>query len=174
MISGWNESFLKVAGRWGLVLLVVFVLLLLSAFPFKIAHLSEVRPAFLLIAVYYGAVLRPLPFPAVFLAGLALDLLASHPFGMNAFLLVTALWIVGGQRKFLASQPFLVIWAGFAVIALGAGVLQWAFFSLFNAELISVRPMLVSVVLSSFLFPLFALPLSLVHKALADHPSAMP
>jgi rod shape-determining protein MreD len=171
----WNESLLRAAGRWGLALIFLFALLALSAMPLEIAHLGEVRPAFMLMAIYYWTILRPsslLPV-AVFILGLVLDLLSAYPFGMHAFIFVAVQWISSGQRKFMLGQSFLVVWAGFAFIALGAGVAQWALFSLFNLTLLSVKTMLISVMLSVLLFPLLVLPLAMLHKALADDPSSM-
>ncbi|MFH1159041.1 MAG: rod shape-determining protein MreD [Pseudomonadota bacterium] len=176
MTSVWNEPLLGAVGRWGLMLLTVFVLFILSAFPFEIAHLGEVRPFFMLMAVYYWTILRPslLPPPATFVIGIILDLLFNWPFGMNAVVLVTAQALTLRQRKFLLGQLFLVIWAGFALMALMAGAAQWMLFALFNMTLISVKPMLVSSVLSALLFPLMVLPLMMLHKALAARPSAAP
>jgi rod shape-determining protein MreD len=171
----WNESLLRMVGRWGLVLLVLTALFVLSAIPLEIAHLGEIRPVFMLMAIYYWTILRPSPWSpiAVFVIGLVLDLLAAYPLGMHALIFVLAQWVTGSQRKFLLGQSFLVIWAGFALIALGAGALQWVLFILFNLTLFSARLMLISTVLSVFLFPLLALLLSIVHKALADDPSSV-
>ena len=174
MTDEWHESFLRIVGRWGLGLAVLLVLILLSAVPFRIAHLGEVRPAFMLMAVYYWTILRPTPPLAVFALGLVLDMLSAYPFGMNALVLVTVQALTSNQRKFLLGQSFLVIWAGFALVAFGAGVVQWMLFSLFNLALVSAKPMLISVILSAFLFPLCVLPLAAVHKALAESPSIVP
>ncbi len=170
------EPLLKTVGRLGLVLLMIVALFVLSIFPFHVASLGEIRPAFLLIAVYYWAILHPslLPPLAVFAIGIALDLLFVYPLGMNALVLVVVQWLTRSQRKFLLGQSFPVIWAGFALVVFGAGILQWGLFSLFNTTLVPVKPMLVSAALSTFLFPLMAVPLSLLHKALVDSPSSMP
>jgi rod shape-determining protein MreD len=172
----WNESLLRMVGRWGLALLLLTALFVLSVTPLEVAHLGEIRPVFMLMAVYYWTILQPSPWSpiAVFVIGLVLDLLSAYPFGMHALVFVLAQWLTSNQRKFLLGQSFLVIWAGFALIALGAGALQWALFSLFNLTLFSARLMLISTALSVFLFPLLALPLSIVHKALADDPSSVP
>ena len=132
MTPEWNEPFLKIIGRWGLALAVVLFILLISAVPIRVAHLGEVKPVFMLMAVYYWTILRPSPPLAVFILGLVLDLLSNYPFGMNALVLVAAQALTASQRKFLLGQSFLVIWAGFALIALGAGVIQWILFDLFN------------------------------------------
>jgi len=176
MAPVWNESLLRTVGRWGLALLVLFVLLALSAAPLEIAHLGEIRPVFMLMTVYYWTILRPslLPPAVVFLIGLVLDLLSAYPLGMHALIFVVAQGLTRSQRKFLLGQSFLVIWAGFALVALGAGLAQWALFALFNLALLSAKPMLMSVLVSGLLFPLAALPLAMVHRALIDDPSAAP
>lgn len=170
-----NESMLlRAIGRWGLSLSVLLVLFALSLAPFEIAHLGEVRPAFMLMAVYYGTILRPglLPAPFVFVIGLILDMLSGYPLGMNALVFVVVQWLTRVQRRFLLGQSFLLIWAGFAVIALGAGAAQWCLFALFNLSFFSIKPTLVSAVISIFLFPALVFPLAAVHKALKDDPTA--
>jgi len=153
-------------GQWGLVLLAVLVLLLLSAIPLHIVHLAEIRPMFMLMAVYYWTMLRPTPVVGVFLLGLLLDNILDYPLGMNAFVLLLAQILTTHNRKFLLGQSFLVTWAGFAVVALGAGVLEWLLFSLFNFTVIAIKSMVLSVILSAVLFPVVVLPLAAVNRAL--------
>jgi len=174
MTDEWHDSLLKTIGRWGLALAAILVLVLLSALPLQIAHLGEVRPVFMLMAVYYWTILRSSPLLAVFVLGLMLDLLSDYPLGMNALVLVLAQALTTHNRKFLLGQSFLVIWAGFALVALGAGILQWLLFCLYNFSLVSAKSMLISTALSAFLFPVAALPLAAVHRALSDRSSAIP
>jgi rod shape-determining protein MreD len=174
MTTEWHDSLLRTIGRWGLVLATILVLILLSAVPLKIAHLGEVRPVFMLMAVYYWTILRPSPPFAVFVLGLMMDLLSDYPLGMNALVLVLAQVLTTHNRKFLLGQSFLVIWAGFALIALSAGLVQWLLFCLYNFALVSAKSMLISAALSAFLFPVMVLPLAAVHRALSDRPSITP
>ena len=164
----WRKWPWETVRRLGLTLLAVAVLLLLGAIPFHLGRLGEIRPAFLLIAVYYWAVMRPETLPPLFtfLAGIALDLLAGYPLGMNALTLVAAQWITRVQRKFLLGQPFAVIWAGLAIEALAAGILQWALFSLFYLNLMSIRPALMSALLTAIVFPLTVPPLAALNRLL--------
>lgn len=174
MTSEWHETFLKIVGRWGLALAVILALIMLSVIPFHIAYLGEIRPVFMLMAVYYWTILRPSSPLAVFALGLVLDLLSSYPLGMNAMVLVAVQALTAHNRKFLLGQSFLVIWAGFALVALGVAVVQWGLFSLFNLTLVTPKPALISAVLSAFIFPLSALPLAAVYKALAGDPTTVP
>lgn len=165
-----QDVVLNKVARWGLTSMVIFVLFILSAIPLDFFNMGEIRPAFMLIAIYYMTILRPSVMPAfvVFLIGLALDLASSYPFGLNAMILVSVQWMVRSQRKLLLSHSFKIIWGGFAIVALIAGIAQWAVLSLFNFSLYSAKPIMFSVLLSSFVFPLLAFPLLLVHKSLID------
>jgi rod shape-determining protein MreD len=174
MISDWQEHALKAAARWGLALTVLLVLIFLNTVPLRIAHLGDVRPAFMLMAVYYWAILRPTTPLAVFALGLVLDLLSAWPFGMNALVLVSAQALTAHNRKFLLGQSFLVIWAGFALVAFGAGAVEWALFSLFGLDFMPVKSALVSAILSALLFPLSVLPLAAVYKILEGKSATVP
>ena len=170
-----NDELLKTMGRWGLTLLVVLVLFVLSALPFEVLSLGEIRPMFMLMAVYYLAIYRPsLISPlAVFIIGLLLDFISAYPLGLNAFVLVAAQWLVRGQMKFLQAQPFKVVWVGFVIVAVTSGAVQWCTFSLFNLVAYSIQPILLSVLLSSLVFPLLTVPLAIVNKALSDSEQSM-
>ncbi len=167
---GFDQTILKIIARWGLTLMVVALLFILSTMPFDILGLDGVRPAFMLIAVYYMTILRPdlMSYVAVFMMGIALDLHSGSPLGLNAFILVAVQWLTRTQRKFLVGQSFRVIWAGFAVIAFVTGLVQLLIVSIFNMALFSLMPVIISVCLSAALFPLLALPLSYLHKSMAD------
>jgi rod shape-determining protein MreD len=171
--SGFGGSSFDSLGRLGLTVAIVFILIVLSAFPFPFAGLAEIRPAFLLIAVYYWAVFRPqmLSPAGAFAAGLALDLVSFHPPGLNALLLVVVQWLVRGQRKFLLGQNFIVIWTAFALVSFLAALLQWAVFSLLQLHLMAIRPVMGGALMTVVVFPLVAKPLFLVNRALERRPS---
>lgn len=154
--------------RFGLTTGIMAVLLVLSAFPFPFLGLGEIRPAFMLMAVYYWAVFRPqmLPPAGAFAAGFALDLVCAYPLGLNALLFVVVQWIVKSQRKFLLGQNFMVIWASFALVAFIAGILQWMVFSLFEFHFMSIKPVLIGSLMTAVVFPLIVMPLFRINKRL--------
>lgn len=172
--SRFGVSTFDQLGRLGLTLGIIFVLLLLSAFPLPFRELDEIRPAVLLIAVYYWAVFRPqmLSPLGAFGAGILLDLVCLWPPGMNALLFVVVQWLVKKQRKFLLGQNFMVIWASFALVAFLSGLLQWAVFSLFELRLMSIRPVLAGVLLTAVVFPLIAKPLYIINRRLERRSSS--
>ena len=102
----------------------------------------------------------PLLAVLAFFIGLALDLISAYPLGMHAVVFVAAHWATSAQRRFLASQNFMVIWAGFALIALIAAGIQWGLFSLFNWTLLDPKLILISTALTVFLYPAMVVPLS--------------
>lgn len=167
----WKSTWLLLAGRAGLVVLVVLLLMILSVFPFFSSAFSSIRPAFLLIAVYYWAVTRPgtLSYVSVFFIGLIFDLIADYPVGLSAMTFIIVRWIALSQRKFLLGQTFPVIWAGFGLMALGAALCQWIIFMIFNGDTMSLHYVLMSAVLTAALFPLFVPVLAMLNKILAEY-----
>ncbi|HYD19269.1 MAG TPA: rod shape-determining protein MreD [Patescibacteria group bacterium] len=172
--DGWDGSTAGMLGRWALIILFMFLLLILSIFPFKIGHFGEIRPSFILMAIYYWAIMRPSTFPplATFCLGIMLDLLAGDtwPLGVNAITLLAVQWIMRRQRKFMLGQGFIVLWMGLALVTLTAGLFQWLVYSAFNQsfEIQTLQPVLISAVMTSVIFPLIVLPLSAFNKKLAE------
>lgn len=166
--SRFGGSAFDSLGRLGITVAVLFALVVLSAFPFPFLGLAEIRPAFVLVAVYYWAVFRPqmLPPAGAFLAGFVLDLVSFYPPGMSALTLVVVQWLVRTQRKILLGQNFMVIWAAFGLVSFLTALLQWGVFSLFSLHLMSIRPVLGSALLTVVVFPLIAKPLFLINRAL--------
>jgi rod shape-determining protein MreD len=168
MASLWQNPAGRV-GRLGLLGLTLFILVILSAVPLHLFNFSNVRPAFLLAAVFYWAAFHPhvLPPMAVFVLGIFVDLISFLPLGLSALVLVATQWVVKSQRKFLLGQRFIVLWAAAALVAFLASVAQWAAVAVFSGGLFSIHEALISAFLTALLFPLMAPVLHLVGKALS-------
>jgi rod shape-determining protein MreD len=166
----WRETLVNAFWRIGLISFIVFVLLVLGAFPLSLGGLGDVRPFFVLIAVYYWAMTRPqtLPMIALFLIGIFYDLIAGYPLGITALILLAAHWIVRYQRRFLLGQSFRVVWAGMAIVVAGATFLQWVIFSVFLGGIIPPLPVLTSALMTAAFFPLLVPLLSRINKLLAE------
>lgn len=164
----WRQSFFDSIGRIGLTFLILAVLLLLSILPLGLQGYGDVRPAFLLMAVYYWAIYRPYMLSPVmtFLVGILLDLLTGGPVGLQAFLLVAVRTLTASQQKFMLAQKFMVMWACFGLVALVTGLVQWGVTDLFQQQLTEIRPVLFSALLSALLFPAVALPLFMINRAM--------
>lgn len=147
---------------------VTFALFLLTLCSFSIPHTGQVRPFFLLMAIYYWSVFRPtlVPPSAAFLMGLMVDFLSSLPAGLTAGLLVAVQWIVRGQRRYLMGQSYVVLWTGFAMVSFGAAALQWGVFGLTRFDWPPVEPILAGAGLTVLMFPLVVVLLQRVHRLL--------
>lgn len=171
----WRETLISALGRIGLLLLVMMVLLLISVFPLPFGAFGEIRPAFILMAIYYWAITRPGIFTLgrAFVLGIVFDLLAGYPLGMNAALFVLVHWLISIQRKFLLGQSFRVLWAGFVVTVLAVTVLQLVLFSAFNMSLMPPRAALLSALFTCLLFPVAAPVLSVFGRWISARASSL-
>lgn len=147
---------------------VLFGLLVLNLIGFAIPYTGEIRPMFVLMAVYYWAIYRPTLVPpfVVFALGIVMDIISDYPLGMNAFVLLAVQWSVRRQRVFLMGQSYGMVWIGWAAVCALAACLHWLLFSLFSWQVISPQPAISSVILSIGLYPLVTLILIGVHRIL--------
>ncbi len=148
---------------------VIIIFLLLNVVSFSMPHAGDFKPFFLLMAVYYWAIYRPTVMPTgyTFALGLIMDLLAELPTGMSALILVGLQTIVRRSRLFLMGQPYIMVWLGFAIMAVSNAVCMWLimcikFFDV--APLAALSQTLVAALLSILLFPLASLILQGVHR----------
>lgn len=154
----------------------VLLLALLDLISFSMPYAGNVRPFFLLIAVYYWAVYRPTLLPPWYIFGLGLltDILSGLPVGLSAFVLVAVQWIVRSQRLFLMGQSFLGLWMGFAVTCLIVAAMNLVLFSMVTQSLPPLGPALASVGLSICLFPAISLMLVGTHRILPRSSKPLP
>lgn len=170
MISSAIPRRFRFFARLSVAQAVTFVLFILSLCAFSIPHAGEIRPFFLLMAVYYWCVFRPtlLPPAVVFTAGLLIDFFSGLPAGLTAGILVMVQWIVRSQRRYLMGQSYVVLWTGFAIVCFSSAFVQWGLFGLTRLSWPPVEPILAGAALSVFLFPPVAAALQLVHRILPE------
>src|SRR5688572_30014044 len=132
---GWGARVLMAQ----MLTLLLFTLNLVS---FSLPYAGEMRPFFLLMAIYYWAIYRPtlLPPVAAFTLGLLLDVLSDFPLGLNAILLLAVQLIVRRNRLFLMGQPYGMVWMGFGLTCITVAGAQWAFFALMSQGLPGIEP----------------------------------
>lgn len=164
-VTLWQR--LDKAGRNLAPFAVTVMLLLLGLVPLRIPAYTAVAPSLPLMAVYYWTIHRPdlLRPGTVFALGLLEDLLSGAPLGLNALVMVTAHWVVLTQRRFFLASTFPLMWFGFALVVLGAAVMEWLVFSVLNATLLPFRSMLFQALLTLALFPAFTWLFVRVHRA---------
>lgn len=173
--EGWRDPLLSILARLGLTFLIGFVLLVFSVFPLPTGHFGDVRPGFILMAVYYWAIMWPstMTYLTTFLIGIAFDLLAGLPPGMNAMTLLMVQWVTRSQRKFMLGQSFRVIWAGLALMAFLTALIHWALFSLLHGAMLGAQSVVVGALLTCLLFPVMAPLLAAFGRWIAQKSSSL-
>ena len=103
------------------------LLVIIGTLPLQIPGYGLVAANLALMSVFYWSVYRPdlLPPWVAFLIGLLQDILVGTPPGLNALVLLLARAMVVSQGRVFRGKSFLVMWWGFAMVALGAQVLVW-------------------------------------------------
>ncbi|WP_114395407.1 rod shape-determining protein MreD [Oleisolibacter albus] len=143
------------------------LLMLVGMVPMQLPGWSSVAPPLALMSIFYWAVHRPdlLRPSVVFLIGVLQDLLSGTPLGLTPLAFVLSYWLLLTQRRFFLGTSFLVLWYGFALVAFGAGAVQWAVFSLIAVDLLDARPVAMQALLATVLFPIPAALFQRLHRA---------
>ena len=138
--------------------LLGIVLVLISTIPFQIPGFGPVAPNFVLMAVFFWGVHRVYLFSSIFVffIGLLLDILVGTPPGLNAIVLVLVRTVAVSQGKVFRGKPFLVLWLGFGLIALVAGMVIWALNVIYNMTIIDPLPIVFQMTMTITVFPLLA------------------
>lgn len=141
---------------------------LLSIQPVHLPGYAALAPAFTLMAVYHWTIYRPdlLPPSALFLIGVAYDLLAGGPPGVTPLLLLLARAAVLRYRRWFPDRDFPFVWAGFTLLTAAAMAGLWLLDSLLEARLVEFRGGIFRAVLTISLFPVASFLLGRTQRAL--------
>ncbi len=98
---------------------VTLLLVLFGLVPLHISDLSPIVPSLALIGVFFWSVHRAdlMPIWAVFLIGLAQDVLTGGVIGPGIIGLLIAHALVVWQLRFFLSASFAMIWCAFMLVA---------------------------------------------------------
>ncbi len=170
----WHEEkapLIDNIGKYIVFFGILFFLMILSIIPLHFGILNDMRPPFMLMAIYYWAIYRPQVMSTimVFCFGLALDLLLHTPFGLTAAIFVLALFVTKAQRRFLNGQSFIMVWWGYCLVSSGAAFLHWAAFSILYFELMPYENSIASTLLGICLFPFIMRPMHLSNSMFHKH-----
>jgi rod shape-determining protein MreD len=157
MARGFRQRF----DRWARNLLpfvVTFLCMLLGMTPFSLPYYAPIAAPLTLMSVFYWVIhrpdlLRPLP---IFALGVLYDLISGAPLGMTPFIFISVYWLLIAQRRFFLGRSFTMLWIGFALVALGAALMQWGIFAMIAGRVIDGSPALTQAALGVALFPLAA------------------
>ncbi len=159
--------FLRLCLAQGLVLLF----LLLNVVSLSLPHAGDLKPFFILIAVFFWSINRPtvMPIAYTFFLGLMLDILGDLFLGTTALILVIVQTIVLKSRLFLMGQPFVMVWLGFTVVSFAYAILLWVLLTISHFSIFPKETFLESMMaafLTTLMFPALSWVLQMVHKLL--------
>jgi rod shape-determining protein MreD len=141
--------------RTAVPLALTLFMVILNVVPLRLPDYSELAPSLVLMAVFYWTVHRPdLMRPwSVFLIGLLDDVLSGAPLGVNALILLFVHWAIVAQHKAFRGQPFVIVWFGFALVALGAVVLELVLAVVVGHGLLDPLALVVQYILTLAIYP---------------------
>ena len=159
---------IDIAARKLAPLLLTLVLVILSQVPMQLPSAMPITPAFAVISIYFWGLHQPdvMPVPAVFAVGLFQDILGGLPIGLNAFMLLVLYGLVVSQRRYFFGKSFAVLWWGFGMVAILAGVMQWTLMSILTASFLAVMPVVVEQLTTAALYPVIAYIFVLTHRSI--------
>jgi rod shape-determining protein MreD len=159
---------IDIAARRLAPLLLTLVLVVLSQVPMQLPAALPISPAFAVISIYFWGLHQPdvLPAPAVFAVGLFQDILGGLPIGLNAFMLLVLYGLVVSQRRYFFGKSFIVLWWGFAMVAIVTGFLEWAMMSILSGRILAVLPVAVEQLTTAALYPVVAYIFVLTHRSI--------
>ena len=143
------------------------LLMILAAAPVGLPSTVE---AVTLPCVFFWSVFRPgaMSAPAAFALGLLQDLLTMAPFGTGILILLLVHGVAFRFRHFIARQGFLIVWLAFCLFAIGAATLDWALQGLLSLSLPPVMPAALFSLVTAGFYPVLALAMTRVHRAMRD------
>ncbi len=141
---------------------------MLSIQPVDLPGYTALAPAFMLMVVYHWAIYRPdlLPPFAVFLIGIARDLLSGGLPGVTVLVLLLARAVVLRYRQWFRDRSFPFVWGGFTLLATAAMLGLWMLHSLLEMEAVEFRTTIFRGILTIALFPVASFLLGRTQRAL--------
>ena len=147
--------------------MVSALLLLFSYVPFDFLFLNSIRPAMGMICVYFWLQHRPDLFNlgSVFCLGVLDDVVTSSPLGSNIFELLLMYVLVNNTSRFLNAKPFVVLWYGFALLALVTMLSRWLIVSVYYSQFLPLSMLAFSYMVTIAVYPLISLLLAFVQNS---------
>lgn len=139
---------------------------LVDLMPLPDAAPGSPAPNATLCVVAFWTLVRPelLTPLATFAVGLVLDAAGGLPLGLTPLALLLARAGLLAGRRFLAAQPFAVLWGCFALAALAVELARWLVASLWWRHLFALEPLLFQIGLTVATYPLVSALLTRLHQ----------
>lgn len=132
-----------------------FALLIFSSVPLYIAGTPSFFPALDIMIVFYWSSHRPSALPNwfIFLLGIFRDVVEGLTLGVGPFVYLVTKFMLLASRGIYRKANFLVIWQGFAIIALLAITLKWLLVSFIMGIPLSPDNAIMQFMLSVAIYP---------------------
>jgi len=141
----------------GLIVQVsIFILFSLSfvyiSFPLSV----DVKPYFLLIAIFFWGIRRPSIISPIllFIYGLLQDIFLGYPLGLHSILYLIFFFFIRQQRLYLMSQTYLVYLMFFCLFCTLYGALEWSFFAIRYLQIFDIKMFVFSSIFTVLIYPI--------------------
>ncbi|MFQ5562104.1 MAG: rod shape-determining protein MreD [Parvularculaceae bacterium] len=136
------------------------------ALPLRLAEGHAPTPILPLVVVFFWSIYGPnyLPALSVFFVGLLQDLLTGGPLGLWPAVYLSTQYIVLSQRSYFLGREQRVVWLGFALAAVNAGVMVWLVMSLMSSVLLPIGDLALQMLATVAIYPLFGVAFSHLHR----------
>ncbi len=116
--------------------------------------------------IYYWTTYRPDLISLLFIAaiGLISDCITNLPLGLTSLVFLLTYWMILTQRRHFYRQTFAITWLGFVLITTMSSVLIHLLSWLSIRSAIELVPMLLGILLATFLYPPVARSLVIINR----------
>lgn len=142
--------------KFFLPILLGLILILAFRLPIRTGVVGMYMPFVSLVFVYYWVLNGRsfIPFGMVFLLGLFEDMVTIGPAGLNSIILLAVAAGLVNQRRFFVNRSFLVGWAGFCIICIGATIFRWILESVYAKDFLSMWPLMTQAMVTMVIYPI--------------------
>lgn len=151
-----------------LPLLSSVFLLLVSYIPLDFSLFNNIRPAVVLVCVYFWMLHRPDLFNlfSVFILGAVDDIISSAPMGSSIFVVLLMYWLINNLQKYFNSKPFVITWYGFAILSLITMLSRWLVVSVYYSRFLPLDVLFFSYLVTVAVYPVISLIFAFVQNSL--------
>ncbi|MEL6378454.1 MAG: rod shape-determining protein MreD [Pseudomonadota bacterium] len=152
-----------VLGLFGVILL---------ALPVRLAEGLIPMPILPLVMIYFWTLYEPEKLPAslVFVLGLLQDALGGGPFGLWSTVYLLVQFGVVSQRGYFLGRDTKVVWLGFAIVAVAAGIVVWLVLSLIARGLLPLTGISLQILVTICVYPVLGAGFGNIRRTvLLDH-----
>jgi rod shape-determining protein MreD len=154
---------------------VTLVLMLVSGIPLHLFHDAVPVPSIALASLFFWAINGPgfMPPWAVFLTGVAQDLLSGTPLGFWVVVYLATYGFTLTQRVFFRGRTGIGAWLGFALVAGFATVSAWLLAMVLFERWLAPGELVMQGLVTLALYPLFARIFALLRRVLTTVPEGV-